>query len=107
MVQRDNHYGYVDDSAREIIPCSFSDANLFYDSIAAVGNGNLFGFINYDGKVFINYQYKAALHFSEGLAAVQDTSTGLWGFINTNGDMVIKPLLLFRYWKIPHLHKEV
>ena len=23
LVQRDNHYGYVDDSAREIIPCSF------------------------------------------------------------------------------------
>lgn len=48
-----------------------------------------YGFLNTSGKMLVPFQYKAALDFSEGLAAVQSDSNGLWGFIDATGKIVI------------------
>ncbi|WP_108867663.1 WG repeat-containing protein [Aquimarina aquimarini] len=47
-------------------------------------------FINKEGKVIIDLNsYKEAKSFSNGLAAVRNNDTGLWGYINSNGKIVI------------------
>ncbi len=56
----------------------------------------LIGFINAAGKTVIPAQYEAVHGFSDGLAAFKSKSEGLyggyWGFIDTSGKEVIKPL---------------
>jgi hypothetical protein len=49
-----------------------------------------YGFIDKTGKVVLQPQYKRALAFSEGLAAVQDEADK-WGFIDKSGTAVVKP----------------
>ncbi len=48
----------------------------------------LYGFINKQGNKIINAQYKKAMSFSNGLAAVMNNNN-LWGFIDINGKLVI------------------
>ncbi len=68
-----------------------------------VREGNLYGFINKSGSLIINHQFAYALPFSNGLAAVNIGGTpngddmpidGKWGFINTDGTIVINPVYL-------------
>jgi hypothetical protein len=42
------------------------------------------------GKVQIDFLYDNALSFSEGLACVK--YKGRWGYINHNGEWIIKPI---------------
>lgn len=54
-----------------------------------VGDKNKSGFVDKYGKTKIDFQYDDACSFSEGMAAV--LVNGKWGFINTKGELVIKP----------------
>jgi WG containing repeat len=57
------------------------------------------GFINTEGKIVIQPQFKYAGRFSENLAPVE-FENGKWGYINKKGETVIKPefdwALIFR-----------
>ena len=70
--------------------------NLFSQGLAPIqipqyNMGNLYGYINEEGKVVIEFQVRAAESFGEnGLAAVQNEDYE-WGFINTSGEYVIQP----------------
>ncbi len=48
-----------------------------------------YGFINEARELVVPHTYEMVNDFSEGLAGVCDN--GLWGFINTKGEMVIEP----------------
>lgn len=48
-----------------------------------------YGFIDKNGTVIVNPQFKDAEDFSEGLAAVEDN--GNWGYIDKKGNYVINP----------------
>jgi hypothetical protein len=48
------------------------------------------GYVKNDGTVVADCIYYRAKPFSEGLAAIRDIN-GIWGFIDTAGNMVIKP----------------
>jgi hypothetical protein len=50
------------------------------------------GFINKFGSFIIKPRYNAALEFSHGLAAVQITEGGKWGYIDKSGKTVIDPI---------------
>lgn len=57
------------------------------------------GFVNTDGKIVIQPQFKDTGRFSENLAPVE-FGNGKWGYINKRGETVIKPefdwALIFR-----------
>lgn len=55
----------------------------------AVEKNGLWGFVNTDGEMVIEPQYRNAGAFSEGLAPVE-TDDG-WGYITLNNEMVIGP----------------
>jgi hypothetical protein len=54
-----------------------------------VKKGELYGYIDNNGKEIIACQFEQAGRFTEGRAAVQ--KNGWVGFIDTSGTMVIEP----------------
>jgi hypothetical protein len=70
-------------------------ADIFNDGLAAVGilgpRGEVWGFVNKQGKQVIPAAYSAVSYFSEGKCAVMN-STGAWGYINKNGGVAIEYL---------------
>lgn len=98
--------GYIDKSGRWIVPAKFTLGYDFSEGLAVIGIGGAahrgegravlyegpikYNFIDSNGTV-ISKQYfdGAGLNFSEGLLAVK--VNGLWGYVNSTGDMVIAP----------------
>lgn len=72
-----------------------TSASVFHNDRIRVGyyskavNSTRYGFIDRNGKEVIPAKYFDAHEFSNGLAAVKDTS-GKWGFIDPDGNVVIK-----------------
>ena len=68
-------------------------ATRFYDGLAGVtdrGAGvRKYGFIDTNGELVIPFQYQYASDFSEGLARVQDSTSGLYGFVDQTEAEVI------------------
>ncbi len=66
--------------------------NIFNEGLAAFSvidsSGEKWGFINKDGKVVINPQFKNVGRFSEGICAVENHE-GKWGFIDKQGKIII------------------
>lgn len=47
------------------------------------------GYIDKSGRVRIPFRFADAEPFAEGLAAVQDAQSALWGFVNNRGEMTV------------------
>jgi len=62
----------------------------FEEGFLAVQNGEMWGFIDRQGKVVIPFRYRNVWDFSEGLAAAE-VNDGKWGFIDQSGTFVIAP----------------
>jgi hypothetical protein len=61
------------------------------DLLAAVKQGDKFGFIDKKGKAVIPIVYRhVGFYFSEGLTPVE-TDQELWGYVDLSGKMIIKP----------------
>lgn len=59
------------------------------NGLAITSKNYLYGYKDKTGKEIIPLIYANAMAFSEGLAAVQSKKNGLWGFINTTGEIAI------------------
>lgn len=68
-------------------------AEMYSDGMAAYSiltpEGELWGFVDKNGKVVLPPQYSAVSYFSGGLCAVMN-STGSWGYINKKGVLKIE-----------------
>lgn len=68
--------------------------NAYHEGHAAFAirkkNITYWGFLNKQGVEAIKPQYRAVQDFNQGLAAVQDNATGLWGYIDLSGRLVIE-----------------
>lgn len=62
----------------------------------------LYGYMDTNGNIVIEPQYRDALPFSEGMAAVAGEN-GLYGYINTSGDIVIP----YEYGQVDSYEKTV
>ena len=81
--------GYVDATAKTVIPPKFDDAKPFSQGLAAVRESNAkWGYINKQGALVIGAKFQDAQSFSEGLAAVANED-GAWGFVDASGRMEI------------------
>ena len=68
----------------------YNISNDFIEGFASVTDrNNLIGFVNLKGELITDIKYADTRSFSNGLAAVQDKETELWGFIDTTGKEVI------------------
>ncbi len=104
--KRENYYKTLTKEQRERV----NDLNVYPTNLMTCGMGfsnglgKVFvagktGFINTEGKIVIQPQFKDAGRFSENLAPVE-FENGKWGYINQTGETVIKPefdwALIFR-----------
>ena len=85
-------YGYINKRGKMVIAPIFDNAGDFSDGCAVVQLDQKDYFINnrFSGKQdLITVGFSWTRGFSEGLAAVE--INGKWGYVNTNGEMVISP----------------
>ncbi len=85
--------GYLDKNLELKIPAMYRSGRDFSDNMAVVSfGGDTISIIDKNGKNITfskKYQYSQIKDFSEGLAAVKNAKTGLWGYINKQGKEVI------------------
>ncbi len=111
VVRMEKRFGYVDRSGAETIHPQYEDAAPFINGLARVKRRGKFGYIDKKGHEVIpmRYDYAGADSssyilrsyltdgrlagergvFSEGLIRIQEN--GRWGFVDTNGKVIIKP----------------
>lgn len=74
--------GVFDLTGREIVPCIWGDVGDFSEGLAAVRDGDLWGYVNLQGELVIPCVWTHAREFYGGYAVVED---GLYGVIDTTG----------------------
>ena len=87
-VCKDNLWGFVDKTGKEVISCKYSKVNNFKEGLAAVCKNDLWGFVDKTGKEVITCKYNKVNDFKEGLALVshRDKKGNIkYGFINKKG----------------------
>lgn len=90
-IRRDGKYGYIDNTGELVIPCSWDDADTFFDGVAKVKLGNSFFCINKEGENLFSYTELSGSEnswsFSDDLCRVK--KNGLQGYIDRKGNLVI------------------
>ncbi len=72
----------------------YDDAGTLAEGMIPVKKGVRWGYLDTTGREVIEFKYRYARRFSEGLAAVQDT-LGKWGYVDRQGHEVIAPQFSF------------
>lgn len=85
----DGKYGYINGVGEVVIPFIFDNAFHFYDNIAVVKLGDLYGCINKSGEYVLEPEYISIGEFSDGLAPI-GLDYEKFGYINTSGEVVIE-----------------
>ena len=98
LVEQDGAYGYVNRKGAYAMRPIYEEAYSFGENgLALVKLDGKYGYINSNCEFVIPPTYDKALPFDSdsGLAAVcEDAGTGLWGYVDYNGDYEIEPTLL-------------
>lgn len=85
-------YGYIDLDGYEIIPPIYLEANNFNEGVALVKfNDNEYRLINPYGQIVSTYPYNYVSQYGEGLMVFGNSFEGPLGYINIDGQVVIKP----------------
>jgi len=88
-----DRWGFISTSGKFTVPPQFSRVTEFNEGLALAQVEQAWGVIDTQGK----WQVSPHLHFGSvrafcnGLAAVEESDSELWGFINTDGTLVIEP----------------
>lgn len=101
IVLRDySHWGIIDRTGHEIVPCLYNDVALPSDGMIRVQKDGLYGFYTQEGVLAIEPRFETVSDFNEGLAVAidwVDSITRLYGFIDKQGNFVIKPQYDYAY----------
>lgn len=85
-------WGYVDRKNEIVISPQFKSATSFYDEVASVQlDENKWAIINTKGKVLRELPVSFIGQFSDGLAIFYSEQEDAYGYIDTKGNIVIKP----------------
>lgn len=88
FAKKGGQLGFIDAQGNWVIEPQFDKVKAFKNGLAPVMKDKKWGYIDPNGKVVIDFQYKDAEVFSDdGLAPVK--SSKLWGFIDKSGSLVI------------------
>ena len=85
-------YGYLDEGGKPVIPAIYRDATSFEGNRAAVKlNDGLYALIDRSGKAVKTLECWEISAFSDGKAAFRESADGRYGYVDTNGNVAIKP----------------
>lgn len=88
VAKKDGEYFYINMKTFETIKTPYEYAGEFHDGMGMVKMGNSYGYVNSSFKLSVPCVYRIARNFSEGLAAVSDSSEK-WGYVDRDGNLVI------------------
>ena len=81
-------WGFINRKGQTVLePAPYAFAGVMSQGLFAASQGQGYGYVDWNGKAVIDFQFEEALPFSEDLAAVQ--KDGLWGYINKSGETVL------------------
>lgn len=87
----DYKYGYINLEGKEVIPPIYSEATNFNEDRALVKiKDGKYSLIDVYGKVINIYNYNYVSQYGDGLMVFGDSFDGPLGYINSDGDIVIK-----------------
>ena len=87
-----SRYGYLDSAGQEVIPAQFEVANDFVDGKAVVKiQDRHYALIDLHGRRLANYPFTYVGPPGDSLFAYQKDSTGKYGYIDEQGNIVIPP----------------
>jgi len=108
-----NGYGYFDKNINLVIPPKYHYANYFRNGYASVNDGNEWLYVNKKGnEIRLKNKYEKLGDFSDGMALVStmlisrndlryatdyEDNIGYWGYIDKNGNEVIKPQYIYAF----------
>lgn len=90
-----NRCGLINRDGREIVPPLYDEINYPTDGMIRVRKGDLYGFFDTSGIKVIDFQYRAASGFNDGLAAIAtiiDSITITYGYIDKNNRIALPPV---------------
>ncbi len=72
LVIKNDKYGYLDETGKEVIPCEYDELKSFNEGLAAARKGNQWTYIDINGTVIIdlNERYTVCSNFYDGMAYV-------------------------------------
>ena len=83
-VSLNGKFGYIDNTGREIIPCEFKGADVyFHEGMTGVEFNQKWGFFDKDGNKVTPFIYDSTKYFVGGIASVK--LNGKWVSINKKG----------------------
>ncbi|NLZ49029.1 MAG: DUF3298 domain-containing protein [Clostridiales bacterium] len=84
-------YGYIDLQGNEVVSPSYIQANDYIDGVALVkSKDNTFALLDKDGEIINTYEYFYVGQYGEGLMTFAQDSDSPLGYINTQGEVIIK-----------------
>lgn len=84
-----DYYAIIDIEGNEIGDFKYQDVQMFSEGLAAVKDGELWGFIDATGTKVIASEYSSVGNFSQDYAWVSVDNR--FGLINSRGDKVVEP----------------
>jgi hypothetical protein len=92
---KDSLWGYINTEGIYVIKPQFTLANDFSEGLAEVWMNNKHCFIDTLGQVMFETSFRNAGKFYSGMSRVYSNEGYTKGFINTKGELVIKPKYLY------------
>ena len=92
--------GLIDRNGRTIVPVHYQEVNYPTDGMIRVRKGDYYGFYDTAGHQVIDFHYRTASGFSEGLAVVIidfDSNTIGYGYINKQDSLAISAKYEYAY----------
>lgn len=85
----DYEYIMINSAGERVGKETFESAKLFSNGeYAAIMRNELWGFVDINGKTYVEPKYEGANSYSLGLAAVSEN--GLWGYIDAKGNEIVE-----------------
>lgn len=90
-----NFYAYMDKSGKLITDYIYPiESDLFCNGFARIQQGGLKGFIDQEGSVVFEAQFRKASPMGKDGHATVQIESGLWGYINSDGTWLLEPVFL-------------
>ncbi len=91
-------YGYLDESGKPAIEAAYQSATEFNDGKATVMySEQQFALIDISGKVIKTFNYTYVGKVSEGMMEFRSSDNEKYGYMDTAGNIVIKPAFSYAY----------
>ncbi|MBQ4089901.1 MAG: WG repeat-containing protein [Clostridia bacterium] len=99
----DRMYGIIDINGNTIVEPRWDSCGIFADGLAKVSSEDegLLGYVDENGELMISFFETDGVNslwdFCKGYALIE--VNGLWGYINTRGEIVIEPKYEMGFWR--------